>query len=117
MQWRKWWIAIQPEWRLTDEHWPLLREVPLGSDWSSFLCGGPNGLFLVILTLFWWAQATQTDHSQEEFLSAVSDVHWVMTQVSMGLRTSEKRQNEDVTTISESSNKRYAIAVDETIFC
>ena len=117
MQWQKWWIAMQPKWRLTDQDWPLLREAPDAADWSSFLCGGPNGLFLVVLTLFWWARAVQTDRSQEDFLSAVADVHWVMTQVSTGLRTSKKRQNDDIDGVATiSPNKKYFSTVDEPVF-
>jgi hypothetical protein len=113
VQWRKWWTAMQPEWRLTDHIWPLLREAPAMADWSGLLCGGANGLFLIILTLSWWAQAAQNDPSQEDFFSAVDDVLWVMTQASMGLRTSKKRQNDDVT--AASPNKKYFTIVHESV--
>ena len=95
VQWHKWWAAMQPAWRLSDKIWPLLREAPATTDWSGLQYGGGNGFFLIILTLSWWAQAVQNDLSQEDFLSAVDDVHWVITQISMGFQTSEKRRNDD----------------------
>ncbi|KAF9470709.1 hypothetical protein BDN70DRAFT_768248, partial [Pholiota conissans] len=52
--WRQWWVAMQPDCRKGDDAWPLLRDLPDGADWSKLSYSGPNGFFLIILSLMWW---------------------------------------------------------------
>ncbi|TDL18310.1 hypothetical protein BD410DRAFT_694254, partial [Rickenella mellea] len=54
-QWRKWWTSLQPAVRIpSPAGWPLLRPTNGDIDWSRLRYGGRNGLFIVIVTLFWW---------------------------------------------------------------
>ena len=48
----KWWDAIQPEWRCSEQDLP---QNPNG--WSFILSGGSKGAFLLILCLAWWDRA------------------------------------------------------------
>ena len=74
-----WWLTIQPT---TRKAWPPTYE-PLPEDFSFdyFNRGGPNGVFLMILCLSWWANALtpKTDHTN--FKLVVHDVHWVLEQI------------------------------------
>ena len=76
---RVWWITIQPEWRGSE--WPLTRLIPDTEDWSSMKVGGPNGLFLVIMCLYWWRYLVK-ERSNEvtcaEFLSVLEDVTFIL---------------------------------------
>jgi hypothetical protein len=76
----QWWITIQPT---TRKIWPLTyTPLPEGFSFDYFNRGRPNGVFLMILCLAWWANAltTYTDHTT--FRLVVHDVHWVLEQVS-----------------------------------
>jgi hypothetical protein len=78
VEWHKWWRFIQPGWR-TDE----TRVLPDAADWAALASGGPNGLFLVIMSLSWWARADkiQSNKVSDKFMLAVDEVHWVMTEI------------------------------------
>lgn len=75
----EWWLTIQPT---TRKAWPPTYG-PLPEDFSFdyFKCGGPNGVFLVILCLTWWANALTTNTSHTSFKLVVHDVCWVLEQV------------------------------------
>lgn len=75
----EWWLTIQPT---TRKAWPPTHE-PSPEDFSFeyFNCGGPNGVFLVILCLSWWANALTPDTNHTSFGLVVHDVHWVLEQV------------------------------------
>ena len=74
-----WWITIQPT---TRKQWPPTYE-PLPEDFSFnyFNCGGPNGVFLMILCLSWWADALTPNMDHTAFKLVVHDVHWVLEQI------------------------------------
>ncbi|KAH8108915.1 hypothetical protein DFH11DRAFT_1484489, partial [Phellopilus nigrolimitatus] len=74
-QWIKWWVSLQPEWRRGDSL-PLSREMRDGEQWVETRKGGGNGIFLVVLSLSWWASAL-VDGSNREFDLALDDVCWV----------------------------------------
>jgi hypothetical protein len=75
----QWWLTIQPTGR---KMWPPTYE-PLPEDFSFkyFDCGGPNGVFLVVLCLSWWANALTIDTDNIDFGLVVRDVRWVLEQV------------------------------------
>lgn len=58
-----------------------LRTTPGGFFIDYFNRGGPNGAFLVILCLSWWANALTIDTDYNNFKLIVHDVHWVLEQI------------------------------------
>ena len=73
--WKAWWQAMQPVWRSTS----LSRDIPSDADWSPLLCGGANGLLLIVLALAWWIQAdSKNDISDDHIADATEDVCWVL---------------------------------------
>jgi len=96
-EWRAWWTFIQPAWREgTGNDWPLIRHVPSGADWTALEHGGANGLFLVLMALLWWGTAipSQCDKQHAEFVMAVHDVDWVLTELVKKRSIGEKRATE-----------------------
>ena len=74
-----WWLTIQPT---TRKQWPPTYD-PLPNDFSFdyFNRGGPNGVFLLILCLGWWANALTADTDLTDYTLVVNDVCWVLEQV------------------------------------
>ena len=74
-----WWRTIQPT---TRKAWPPSYE-PLPEDFSFdyFNRAGPNGVFLIILCLSWWANALTADVDHVNFRLVVHDVRWVLNQI------------------------------------
>ena len=82
MGWKTWWKGLQPDGRKTDpEAWPLPRSDFTTADWFSVACAGPTGLLLVVVALAWWGYYVQGEGQTEEFLIAVDDVLWALTQM------------------------------------
>jgi len=77
----EWWLTIQPTTRKT---WPPVYS-PLTTDFSFeyFNCGGPNGVFLMILCLGWWANALEPGTDPTSFDLVTRDVCWVLEQVAI----------------------------------
>ena len=75
----EWWLTIQPTAR---KEWPPTYK-PLPEDYSFeyFECGGPNGVFLVVLCLSWWANALTPGMDHTNFGLVVHDVHWTLQQI------------------------------------
>ena len=75
----KWWLTIQPT---TRKQWPPTHN-PLPNDFSFdyFNRGGPNGVFLVILCLGWWANALTADMDLTNYTLVTNDVRWVLEQI------------------------------------
>jgi len=64
--------------------WPPSRAPPpLGVDWGRLSRAGPNGFFLVMLTLAWWAETVGKSKIPQyaEFEVAVEDVNWVLSEM------------------------------------
>lgn len=78
--WKSWWRELQPAWRdIVD--WPPARDCALeGMDWECLRQGGPNGLYLVIVSLAWWFCAVLDKEPQQkkEVTEAMKDVGWVL---------------------------------------
>ncbi|KAI0039253.1 hypothetical protein FA95DRAFT_1479393, partial [Auriscalpium vulgare] len=57
-QWRCWWQAMQPAWRVSggNQTWPLPREEHNDEQWTALRRGGKNGFVLVMLCLLWWTK-------------------------------------------------------------
>lgn len=78
--WKLWWGELQPAWRDTTQ-WPPARDrATKGTDWRCLQQGGPNGLYLVIVSLAWWFRAVLDKESrqQKEVFEAMKDVGWVL---------------------------------------
>ncbi|KAH8094961.1 hypothetical protein DFH11DRAFT_1555174 [Phellopilus nigrolimitatus] len=86
-QWRAWLKALMPDWRFMDDlDWPFSRCTPESEPWTSVRKGGKNGIFLIVLTLFWWRSVAKTNNELAEYLSALEEASWLFTQlVDMGM--------------------------------
>ena len=75
----QWWLTIQPT---TRKDWPPVYGT-LSDDFSFdyFKHGGPNGTFLMILCLGWWAGALTPGMDFTAFDLVVSDVRWVLERI------------------------------------
>ena len=75
----KWWLTIQPT---TRQAWPpTYGRLPDDFSFEYFNRGGPNGAFLVILCLLWWANALVPNTDHTNFRLVVHDVHYVLEQI------------------------------------
>ena len=75
----KWWITIQPT---TRKQWPpTYNALPDDFSFDYFNRGGPNGVFLVILCLGWWANALSADTDITDYALVLYDVSWVLGQL------------------------------------
>jgi len=51
------------------------------------LCqGGPNGIFMAVLTLAWWAAALGKVYDDNELCDALDDATWVIQHMAMPLK-------------------------------
>ena len=74
-----WWVTIQPTAR---KAWPPSYEpLPDNFSFDYFKRGGPNGVFLMILCLSWWANVLTVGSDHTSFKQVVHDVRWVLEQV------------------------------------
>jgi hypothetical protein len=77
-----WWLTIQPT---TRKVWPpTYAPLPAGFSFEYFNRGGPNGVFLMILCLGWWANTLSTNTDHTSFKLVVHDVRWVLEQLAGG---------------------------------
>ena len=100
---------MQPSWREPESPFDIPSEVSANS-WSNLLCGGPNGLLLVILALAWWMRSSsETDLSPIK--DAATDVTWVLDQLRLALEVGnkgKKRELESEHADDHLSAKRYS---------
>ncbi|KIL55516.1 hypothetical protein M378DRAFT_182211 [Amanita muscaria Koide BX008] len=82
LSWRQWWLSLQPDWRVKDATWPPSHEIPVGCHLSNVAYAGPNGFFLVLLTLSWWGRLVVDGLvDSAEFEMAIDDVLWVLSYI------------------------------------
>ena len=75
----EWWLTIQPT---TRKSWPLVYgSLPKGFSFNYFNRGGPNGAFLMILCLGWWANALNMEMDYSNFDLVTNDICWVLEQI------------------------------------
>ena len=75
----KWWLTIQPT---TRKQWPpTYGPLPHDFTFEYLNCGGPNGVFLMVLCLGWWANALNADTDTTDYTLVVNDVSWVLGQL------------------------------------
>jgi hypothetical protein len=120
--WWKWWRNLQPSWRT---HAPLVlsRQVPLNADWSAMEKGTPNGFFVIILALGWWAlgikhAGTVTGDGISNLMNAIDDTTWVLEQMALSRPNKRARDGrEDNTRAKRYANIFYLIFISLIDFC
>jgi len=111
-RWNAWWWSMQPSWRDPESPFSMPSEATAGS-WSHLLCGGPNGVLLVILALAWWMKCSTGTNSSDSspIEEAAIDVTWVLVQLHLALNVGDKGKKRDLEPDSDDlpSAKRYLI--------
>jgi len=114
-RWNAWWWSMQPSWRDPESPFSMPSEATAGS-WSHLLCGGPNGVLLVILALAWWMNCSTGTNSSDSspIEEAATDITWVLAQLSLALNVAsgDKGKKRDLETGDSDdlpSAKRYLI--------
>ncbi|OBZ73056.1 hypothetical protein A0H81_06612 [Grifola frondosa] len=83
--WKKWWMALQPPMHVGDtlQFWPPRRNEPNNaSEWDGLMRGGPNGFFVIVVSLAWWIDAAKNDTTQTQLVAEVIlDVEWVLNRL------------------------------------
>ena len=75
----QWWLTIQPTAR---KSWPPVYDtLPENFSFNYFNHGGPNGAFLMILCLGWWANALAPGMDFTDFNLVVGDVHYILERI------------------------------------
>lgn len=92
-QWWLWWGALQPEWRTSEER--CFCRSPLGQ-FDTLMRPGKNGMFLILLSLCWWADALDLPTEDPSWRNAMNDVAWVLSQLAQAGNNEGKRSLEDV---------------------
>ena len=87
-QWWLWWHALQPEWRTVET--VRFRRSPTGN-FDTLVRPGKNGMFLVLLSLCWWADALDTPTDDVSWCGAMNDVLWVLFQLAQSEEREGKR--------------------------
>jgi hypothetical protein len=111
-RWNAWWWSMQPSWRDPESPFTMPFEASAGS-WSHLLCGGPNGLLLVILALAWWMRSSSGTESSL-IQEAAIDVTWVLGQLRSALDVNNKGKKRELEIEPDNlddhpSAKRYLI--------
>ena len=79
-KWVEWWTESQPQPRGTGV-WPLPKDVVSDVGWRKFPAHGPNGLFLAVMAMSWWAHAVKSADDVPLFEGAVGDLRWVIQEL------------------------------------
>jgi len=111
-RWNAWWWSMQPSWRDPESPFDKRSDASAAS-WSHLLCGGPNGLLLVIMALAWWMKSsTQAGTNPASIEEAALDVTWVLAQLQSALEVSNKGKKRELDIGPDDdlpSTKRYLI--------
>ena len=101
----KWWHKIQPHFRQNGAELlplPNLTQTEDGNPWANIRKGGPNGLVIIMLLLFWWGQfAVSGTETEKQWRDTAADV-WRVIQLM--IKVSSKRAAPDE--VSVLSKKR-----------
>lgn len=107
--WWKWWCKLQPSFRGEDPRaMSRVAPVDVDVDWSQLLKGGPNGIFIVLITLGWWSLGVRSANGDiNDCFRALADVQWVLEQLQASFNSAAKRPREmNSAGRSTSKNKR-----------
>lgn len=75
--------------------WPPLRNLPEDADWSKLSHTGPNGVFLIMMALSWWASQVIQPALVAEFDGVVEDVNWAFMSVLKSIPTNPAKRSHD----------------------
>jgi hypothetical protein len=92
---REWWKALQPPNRDMSSGWPPPRDLSDDTDWSSLSHTGRNGVFLVMMSLSWWAHHATSPALVAEFDNVVEDVNWAFTTIVKFTSTNPAKRSQD----------------------
>ena len=95
---------MQPAERLTAAG-TLTRNMSGNLDWSGVSRGGPNGLFMVMVALYWWLHRVDGSEQLEKFDALADDVNWVFLTILKSVANSAKRPAPEPD-VEEHSQKR-----------
>ena len=98
--WYEWWRNLQPQYR-NKKGGGLSRKIEEGETWSQLRRGGPNGFFMIILTLSWWQKYLDDDDNSypsdwNSFHVASEDTSFVLDQM-LAVKALPKRPLDDTT--------------------
>jgi hypothetical protein len=118
-RWNAWWWSMQPSWRDPESPFDLPSEASPAS-WSHLICGGPNGLLLVILALAWWMKSStgSSGTNPSPIQEAAIDVTWVLAQLKSALEVGIKGKKRELDIGPDDnlpSTKRYLILSQKEI--
>lgn len=85
-RWAKWWMAAQPQERDVQQ-WPPPRNAISDAGWHRFPAHGKDGLFIAVMALAWWAPAVQSLDEIAFFEQGVTDLHWVIQELTRVKKT------------------------------
>lgn len=119
-RWNAWWWSMQPSWRDPESPFDLPSEASAGS-WSHLLCGGPNGILLVILALAWWMKGS-AGTNLSLIKEAAIDITWVLAQLKLALHSGDKGKKRELEVGAENlddlpSAKRYVFSFITALNC
>jgi len=113
-QFRSWWSALQPSWRILPSG-QYSREVPADETWANLRKSGSSGIYTVIMALLWWACTTiatkAADTEQASFWLIVDNFQWVLNQLCDNEINVRKRSRTDSDVINPGplADKRYVL--------
>jgi hypothetical protein len=73
--WWKWWVYINPDWRVVGER----QRLQIGGDgnWDVMRYPGVNGFLSIVAALKWWREVSSEE--TDEWRKAVGDVIWAIS--------------------------------------
>lgn len=98
-----WWMHLQPLWRANDGDLPHAIYTCDEGDWGGLIKSGKNGLFLVLLSMAWWARGTK--RVPPMWVTLVVDITRALESMAMVAST---RQQTGTSKASASNLKRPA---------
>ncbi|KAJ7473235.1 hypothetical protein FB451DRAFT_1035848 [Mycena latifolia] len=75
-QWWKWYVAMNPRWRL-ESNTGRLDKYEDREEWAALAYTGPNGMLNALICLRWWRDKLE-DGNQEAYQEALEEVYWVL---------------------------------------
>ena len=81
--WQLWYTGLQPKCHHHENNGTPIQDTPDNtqlSNWSKIRKGSQNGIFLLFLTLRWWAVSAsdQGDEALKKWANAFDDFRWVL---------------------------------------
>lgn len=98
--WIKWWKAVQPQWRDT-QNWPFEKDDATGKDWGNIPNGGKDGIFVIVISLAWWVSAPGSSGGSK-LNEALDNVTWVINCLIRYLSTNATASDSPPATTPES---------------